>query len=158
MFTVLLEYTKKPANRLLIIIVFLTLYNGLFDTISILSKAHKLSLYLLNAVNELVASILGEIIFYKNFAALVYFIACLVFMILRNKVGQAILIVNFQNTSVYIRSNTRLQILQATCKTGFFYVAVGVGISCAAVKPNELIDRQAGNKNILRSSFDLGYP
>lgn len=99
MFTVVLEYTKKPADRLLIIVMFLTLYNGLFGTINILSQAQRLTLYLLNAVNELVASILGEIIFYKNFAALVYFIACLVFMFLRNKIGQAVLIVNFKNMS-----------------------------------------------------------
>ena len=99
MFTVVLEYTKKPADRLLIIVMFLTLYNGLFGTINILSQAQRLTLYLLNAVNELVASILGEIIFYKNFAALVYFIACLVFMFLRNKIGQAVLIVNFENMS-----------------------------------------------------------
>lgn len=99
MFTVVLEYTKKPADRLLIIVMFLTLYNGLFGTINILSQAQRLTLYLLNAVNELVASILGEIIFYKNFAALVYFVACLVFMFLRNKIGQAVLIVNFKNMS-----------------------------------------------------------
>jgi hypothetical protein len=65
-----------------------------------LSKTTNQPIYLLNAIDELVTPILGEVIFCKDFAALVQLIACLIFMILRDKVGQAILIDGFENTGV----------------------------------------------------------
>src|SRR6266852_9772906 len=49
-------------------------------------------IYLLNAINDLVAAIFGEIVFCKYFSALFHLIACLFFMFLRDKIGQAILI------------------------------------------------------------------
>jgi len=91
MFSVLFEYAKKPANALLIIVVFLTLQNGLLYVINAEARSKLQLSHLLDTVNELIASILRKIIFHENFATLLNFLAHDLLMLLGDSTRQTIL-------------------------------------------------------------------